>query len=53
MAWHVPSGHADAVETEYRLFAAQLEATRAGRWDEARRLIAEWVRAQQRRRELA
>ena len=38
---------------EQALFQAQLVAARAGQTDECRRLIDEWVRAQDRVRQLA
>jgi hypothetical protein len=53
MSYQLPSERADAKDREMELFQAQLAAKRAGRWDECRRLTAEWAREQQRLRQLS
>ena len=49
----IPSAYADAIEEEIRLFYAQLDARRRDDRREEQRLIGEWMRAKQLRRELA
>jgi hypothetical protein len=49
---HIGSAHDYAMQLEYRLFDAQLEAARAGDWERSRRLINELEKAKQLRRTL-
>jgi hypothetical protein len=49
---HFPSALADAIDEQFHLFDASLEASRAGDWVKSRQLAIELERANQRRREL-
>jgi len=53
MPIHIGSAHDHAMQLEYRLFDAQLEAARAGDWQRSRRLIDALEIAKQLRRTLS
>jgi hypothetical protein len=50
MPIHIGSAQDRAMQLEYSLFEAQLEAARAGDWERSRRLIDELERAKRLRR---